>query len=268
MQTVSPPRRAAPVANKPTTYRGLNDMAAWWEWSIEVEEHSVGTFRPFVKPGDLVFDIGANRGRKTYILRKLGARVIAVDPLFAFGSEFVPEFAWKFGADRNVVTVPKAVCVGRETEISINKFMPYVSSIDKAWMTESTHAAKFGEPYYAPQSLIKRKVGCITLDGLVSIYGMPAFMKVDVEGHENAALKTLSVPVRALNMEFHQDWMPLEAMAHLDAMGPYQWTYALDNQGTFATEWTGREHLLAIMARKLTKSGQGSWGDIYGRLID
>ena len=264
----TPPKRAAPVAGRPTTYRGLNDMAEWWTWSQEVEAQSFGTYRPFIKPGDLVFDIGANRGRKCWIFRQLGAKVVAVEPLLAFGGEFVPEFLWKHGKDPNVIAVPKAVTTEREVTIQINKFMPYVSSIDRAWMTESAHSPKFDEPYYAPQSLIARKVPGITLDGLVGIYGIPRFMKVDVEGAENSALATLSTPVPALNMEFHQDWIPTAAMEHLDAMGRYEWAYALDNQSAFATPWMGREALLAHMKRHLTQSGMGSWGDVYGRLID
>lgn len=244
-------------------------MAEWWQWSMEVEDSSLPTFRPFIHPGDLVFDIGANRGRKTYLFRKLGARVVAVDPLFTFGNEFVPEFFWKWRKDKAVIPVARAITTEREVEISINKFMPYVSSIDKRWMTVSAHGTKHPEqPYYNPNAIIKRKVQGITLDGLINIYGIPRFMKVDVEGFENQAIATLTTPVPALNMEFHQDWIPAQAMEHMDALGPYLWNYALDNQGAFAGEWTGRASLLATLGRKLTKEGKGSWGDIYGRLVD
>lgn len=260
-------QRCQPVAGQPTTYRGLHDMACWWEWSIEVERHSVGTYRELIRPGDLCFDIGANRGRKTWIMRLLGAKVVAVDPLLAFGDEFVPEFWWKWGSDKDVQAVGRAVANGsREIEVSINKFMPYVSSIDRAWMTVSAHGAK-DQPYYRKSSIVKRKVATITLDGLVNIYGLPRFIKIDVEGAENRIVPTLTTPVYALNMEFHQDWMPGPAMAHMDTLAPYLWTYALGEAGRFEAEWMPREQLLAYMANRLTKSGAGSWGDIYGRMV-
>jgi FkbM family methyltransferase len=262
-----PEKRARPREGKPTTYRGLHDMAGWWRFSEEKERPIVALYGHFVHQDDLVFDIGANRGRKTWALRQLGARVVAVDPLFAFGREFVPEFWWRFGKDPAVTTVDRAVTAERRVDLAINRFMPYVSSIDRRWMTESAHAPKFKQPYYRETSLIHRQVGGIRMDELINIYGLPRFVKVDVEGHENEALSTLSWPIEAFNMEFHRDWIPDKAMAHMEHLGAYVWNYALGNEGEFAAEWMGRRALLAHLGRHLTNAGPGSWGDIYGRLV-
>lgn len=263
-----PTKRARPIKGKPTTYRGTHDMGGWWQWSMEVEEHSLPSYRPFIQRGDLVFDIGSNCGRKTYIFLKLGARVIAVDPLYTWGPEFVPEFYWKWGKHKDVTPVARAVTKEREVELTINRFMPYVSSIDRAWMTESAHAPKNKQPYYVDTSTVKRKVQGITLDGLIGIYGIPAFIKVDVEGFENEAIVTLTHPVKGLNMEFHRDWIPEKAMAHMDSLGQYEWSYCLDNRGEFVAPWMGRAELLDWLPKHLTDQGKGSWGDIYGRLVD
>lgn len=261
------PGRAAPIPGQPTTYLGKHDMAGWWSWSEEAELPRIEVFRPFIKSGDVVFDIGANRGRKTFLMRKLGAKVIAVEPLFAFGDEFVPEFRWKFGADRMVVPIARAVSPERSVTIQVNRFMPWISSIDEKWMTESKHAAKYGESYYRPGSLVPRQVPTITLDGLVSIYGVPRFMKVDVEGAEDSVIATLSTPVPALNMEFHQDWLPVAAMEHMDAMESYRWNFSYNTTGKFALrKWLGRRQLVNYLRRNLTEKGRGSWGDIYGRM--
>lgn len=260
-------QRAAPIPGKPTTYRGLYDMAAWWEWNTRVEQQCIGSYAPFIKRGDLVFDIGANRGTKTVIFRQLGAWVVAVEPLLAFGNEFVPEFWYRHGEDGDVVPIGRAITAEPEVTISINQFMPWCSSIDRAWMTESRHAPKFGESYYVPTTLIERKVRGVPLDTLIKVYGLPSFVKVDVEGAEDSAVKTLSYPVRGINMEFHQDWIPIAAIEHMDALGPYEWNYCLDNRGEFIMpEWTCRGHLLDYLVQHLTKEGTGSWGDIYGRL--
>src|SRR5258705_9740241 len=37
-------------------------------------------YRQFVRPGDLVFDIGAHVGDRVAAFRRLGARVVAVEP--------------------------------------------------------------------------------------------------------------------------------------------------------------------------------------------
>lgn len=264
-----PERRAAPVPDKATTYRGLNDMAEWWAWSEEAERQSLPSYAALIRAGDLVFDIGANRGRKTWIFRQLGARVVAVEPLLAFDNEFVPEFTWRWGGDSDVIPVARAVTAEPEVTLSINRFMPYVSSVDRAWMTESSHSPKRGEPYYHPDAMIQRQVPGITLDELVRQYGLPQFVKVDVEGAENTALATLSVPVPALNMEFHQDWIPVAALEHMDALGRYEWNYCLNNLGQFIMpNWVDRGALLDYMQAHLTESGDGAWGDIYGRLVD
>jgi FkbM family methyltransferase len=255
------------------TYRGLHDMAGWWEWTADAVrmENTVESYRPFIEPGDLVFDIGANRGQKVYVFRELlGARVVAVDPLYSFRDEFVPEFFWKYGNDPGVIWVPRAVSPEAVVTIQVNMFIPEVSSIDTRWMTESAHAPKFGESYYRPSSLIPREVYAIRLDALIALYGVPDFLKVDVEGAEDDVFSTLTRPVPALNMEFHADWIPVRALERMDALaapGGYQWNYCLDNRGGFVLpEWVCRGKLLDILKQNLTKSGTGSWGDIYGRL--
>jgi hypothetical protein len=50
---------------------------AYWAEVRKIREF----YRPFVKPGSLVFDIGANRGVHTREFLALGARVVAVEPI-------------------------------------------------------------------------------------------------------------------------------------------------------------------------------------------
>jgi FkbM family methyltransferase len=244
-------------------------MAEWWQWAEEAAAMFLPLWRQFLKPGDLAFDIGGNVGRMTSAMRRLGARVVFVEPMLAFGPEFVPEFWWRWAKDRDVIQVPKAVTWMPEVTISINQFMPEYSSIDTAWMTESSHSPAAGQSYYNAPSLIQRQVPGVTLDTLIRVYGLPAFMKVDVEGHENAAIGTLHQAVPALNMEFHADWIPVRAMERLDSLGAYEWNYCLDGGGKLVLpEWVGRGEMLDYMQAHLTRTGLGSWGDVYGRLAD
>src|SRR5436309_3245329 len=59
----------------------------------------------FVRPGDLCFDVGANVGRKTEAMLRLGARVVAVEPL----PECVRELKALYGNHPGFTLVPKAV---------------------------------------------------------------------------------------------------------------------------------------------------------------
>lgn len=259
---------AASAANdRPLTYRGLHDMAGWWAGIEQAEGPTVAVWSQFIQPGCLCFDIGANCGRKTWVMRQLGARVVAVDPLYTFGDEFMPEFHWKFKDDPDVLFLARAISRDHTVTIWINKFMPEYSSIDKRWMNDSAHAPKFGQSYYLPTSLISRQVQTATLDALIAVHGPPRFLKVDVEGGEDDVIATLSTPVMALNMEFHQDWIPVAALEHMDALGEYKWNYCLNESPQFIMpDWSCRGKLLDYLKTHLTESGDGSWGDIYGRL--
>lgn len=246
------------------THTGKHSMAEWWGLSASAERAAVNAYRPLIQKGDLVFDIGANRGRKTMIFRWLGAKVIAVEPLARWGDEFVPELFWKFGDDGQVIIVPRAVAAERVVTMRIQKNILYLSSMDREWMTKSAHAF-----YYPDQACIERKVQAVTLDGLIGIYGIPQFIKIDVEGAENTVARTLTQPVNGLNMEYHQDWIPTTAMAHIDTLGTYDWNYTLNNRGEFmAPEWMDSRRLLEWMRPRLTPKGPGSWGDVYARLRD
>ncbi len=240
-------------------------MVKWWALSEAAERQAVHSYRPFIHTGDLVFDIGANRGRKTMIFRWLGAKVLAVEPLAAFGDEWVPELFWKFGKDPYVMILGAAIGpTNGKAPIWVQKNIPYLSSMSRLWMERSTHKL-----FYNQKTCEQRQVRTMTLDGLMGIYGFPQFIKIDVEGSENEVVKTLRIPVPALNMEYHQDWIPVDAMQHMDGLGRYQWNYTLNNSGRFiAPTWMRSGELVVYMQERLTKEGPKSWGDVYGHLVD
>src|SRR5262245_61186113 len=71
----------------------------------------------FVKPGDLVFDVGAHVGDRVAAFRRLGARVVAIEPQPAL----VKTLQLLHGRDRAVTIEPFAV--GREAgdvELKLN----------------------------------------------------------------------------------------------------------------------------------------------------
>ena len=79
----------------------------------------------FVKSGDLVFDIGAHVGDRVAAFRRLGARVVAIEPQRALN--FV--IGMMYGRDDHVVI--ERVAVGRKTgdvRLMINTDNPTISS--------------------------------------------------------------------------------------------------------------------------------------------
>lgn len=149
----------------------------------------------FVKPGDLVFDIGAHVGDRVRAFRHLGARVIAVEPQPALARTL----RLLYGPDR-MVTVEQAA-VGREPgtiELNINLDNPTVSTASSEFI-----ASAKGAPGWEGQRWGKRiTVPVTTLDALTAQHGPPSFIKIDVEGFEAEVLAGLSRPVPALSFEF------------------------------------------------------------------
>src|ERR1700737_1387865 len=84
----------------------------------------------FVKPGDLVFDIGAHAGNRVRGFASLGCRVVALEPQ--------PDFARLlrafFGRSPQVVVVEAAVA-GRSGRgwLSLSQRTPTVTTLAAAW---------------------------------------------------------------------------------------------------------------------------------------
>ncbi|MCC6778828.1 MAG: FkbM family methyltransferase [Hyphomicrobiales bacterium] len=149
----------------------------------------------FVQPGDLVLDVGAHVGDRIAAFRRLGARVVAVEPQPALARTL----ALLYGRDPAVTIVPLAV--GRsagKVELRINSDNPTVSTAS----ADFVHAAD-GAAGWEGQVWDRRiEVAVTTLDALIAQHGMPAFIKIDVEGFEAEALAGLTQPCTAISFEF------------------------------------------------------------------
>ena len=152
-------------------------------------------YRRFIGRGDLVFDVGAHVGDRIASFRRLGARVVAVEPQPALARTL----RLLYGRDRAVVIEP--VAVGRHAgaiDLRVNLDNPTVSSASDAFIR-----AADGAPGWEGQQWGKTvRVPVTTLDVLVDRHGLPSFIKLDVEGFEVEALAGLTQPVPALSFEF------------------------------------------------------------------
>jgi FkbM family methyltransferase len=151
--------------------------------------------RRFIKPGDLVFDVGAHVGDRIAAFRRLDARVVAVEPQPAL----IRTLKLLYGRDRAVTIEPLAVAARPGTlELKLNLDNPTVSTASDA-MVRAAHDA----PQWEGQSWTRSiTVPAVTLDALIERHGTPAFIKIDVEGLEAEVLAGLSHAVAALSFEF------------------------------------------------------------------
>lgn len=149
----------------------------------------------------LVFDIGANAGCYSSVFCSLKTRVVAVEP----NPDCARHIALFYG--REDVEVLQAAA-GRQNglaTITLSDELDLISSMSQDWIDSVEKA----HPDYAGKWSRKLTVPVVTLDSLIQHYGVPYFVKIDVEGSEEDVLAGLSVQPPLLSFEFN--------MAFLDA---------------------------------------------------
>lgn len=212
----------------------------------------------FARPGGLVFDLGAHVGDRVASFRRLGARVVAVEPQPAA----MRALRLMFRRDPGVTLVPAAIGAASGTiRLYLNTANPTVSTVSQEFI-----AAAEGAPGWEGQTWDRAvDVAMMTLDDLIAAHGLPAFIKIDVEGHEPEALAGLSHAVSALSFEFTmiQRDRALAALARVDGLGIYGFNLSV-----------GEEHVLELpdwvsadaLAEVITKAPDAlNSGDIYAR---
>jgi FkbM family methyltransferase len=209
----------------------------------------------FVRPGDLVFDVGAHIGDRVASFRRLGARVVAVEPQ----PSMVRALRLLYGRSKSVAI--EALAVGREpgrARMLIKVDNPTVSSVSPAFV-EAAHGAPGWETQRWSETA---DVAVTTLDALIARHGVPAFIKLDVEGFEAEALSGLSQAVPALSFEFTtiQRDIGLACIERCSAMGYGRFNAALGESQALIGEWMDAQDI----ARWLIELPQAAnSGDIY-----
>lgn len=152
-------------------------------------------YRTWAAPGDLCFDIGAHVGNRLQAWRRLGARVVAVEPQ----PLLMDWLRRRYGADPNVMLVEQAI--GAEPgqgALLISRRTPTVTTLSAGWADAVQRSASFQNVHWE----VGQPVTVTTLDALIARFGPPAFCKIDIEGYELEALRGLSRPLRALSFEY------------------------------------------------------------------
>ena len=213
----------------------------------------------FVKAGSLAFDIGAHVGDRTASYRRLGAKVVTVEPqrpMFRALRMF-------FGQDANVHL--HHVAIGAEpgqTIFYVNSANPTTSTAAKALVEAAPAAMAWADQVWDAEMTVE----VMTLDQLIAKHGRPDFVKIDVEGFEADVLKGLSHPLPAISFEFTtlQRDVAIDALQILDCLGQYKFTYSLGESHVMAQDhWGSAAEMIDVVSSLQVEANSG---DIYARL--
>lgn len=216
-------------------------------------------YRGFLQPGDLCFDIGANLGNRLRCFRSMGCRVVALEPQ----SWCFERLKRGFGEDPEVVLIQAAA--GAAPGSAQLRISPdhVLSTLSSDFIEETRASGRFSAARWDRSE----EVVMTSLDRLIDAHGMPAFVKIDVEGFESEVLAGLSRPVPALSIE----WVPELAgnarrcLDRLEALGDYEYQISWGESMRFArSEWRSPASLRVVIDELEGESHL--FGDIYARV--
>jgi FkbM family methyltransferase len=189
--------------------------------------------------GQLIFDVGANIGTKAEIFLKLSAKVIAVEPDSSNQEVLKRKFHSYRVSKKPILIVGTALSdrIGVETmwvDLPGSSF----NTFSQKWVHSLREDAnRFGETLEYGQKL---QVHTTTLEELMTAYGVPYYVKIDVEGYELKVLRGLKRAVPFLSFEANlPDFKTeaLECVELLDNLAPSGlFNYAVTCEGGLVAE--------------------------------
>ena len=148
-------------------------------------------YASFLKENDLCFDIGANFGNRVKTFVDLKARVVAVEPQKKCCDHLQRKF-------RNKITViNKGVGARQEMKNFYEADLSTLSTFSKEWIN-TVKETRFKRHAWRDAQQIE----VITLDKLIEEFGVPSFIKIDVEGYEAEVLSGLDTPINMISFEY------------------------------------------------------------------
>ena len=228
--------------------------------AIPLRQHRLRRlYATFAGPRDLVFDVGAHAGNRTRALAALGCRVVSLEPQ----PDFATLLRLLFGRHPRVSILEAAVGdhAGVAT-LSISDRTPTMTTLAARW-----RAARERDPVFnGVQWNRDVDVELVTLDALVARFGLPAFVKIDVEGAEPAVLAGLTRPVPALSFEYLPGTLDYTrtCVDRLRTLGPYRYNWSVgESYELAAADWVDGDTLLTSLR---TGPARRRSGDVYARL--
>jgi FkbM family methyltransferase len=214
----------------------------------------------FLNPNDIYYDVGANYGNRIEPIIKDKIKIIAIEPQ----QECIRYLTKKY-KDR-ITIIPKGLAEKKGVQSMYLSDAHTISSFSKDWIDAIKKSGRFSD--YNWNKIQETEIE--TLDNLISKYGKPQFIKIDVEGYEYEVLKGLSQSITTISFEYT---IPERKKSIIDCIDRI---IKISNQNEVffnysigeSMEWTLDKWVSATEMKKeinLEKFIKSGFGDIYAK---
>lgn len=237
-------------------YNRLRDPVAYNQQQVEPNFFK-NLFKSHPSKNNLIFDVGANIGSKSVIFSKLAKKVIAFEPsekLFIFlnnrfkGSNVT---IYNLALGSSIKSSDFYIVENNEAYNSLNKKHIEITATDRNIATIET---------------VKHKeVRVEIIETFIQKYGIPKYIKIDVEGYEYEVIKGLKTPVQFLSFEANLPEFceeSIQSINYLDKISLHQYTYNFTTDNYFLL----KNFVTKIEAIKFLRNTKLDYLEVYAKL--
>lgn len=211
-------------------------------------------YRQFFHDGDIVFDVGANVGDYAEAFSDLGARVVAIDPN--------PDCANSLQKLARIRAIKVELCAVGDSPgtatMNLCQFSHF-ATLNNEFLEQARGSPDYKEVEWKQQV----EVPLVTLDQLAERHGLPAFVKIDVEGYEDKVISGMSFRPDSLSFEFTVRSKDI-AFRALSMLNGYEFNAVAGRSfDLLHSQWMTRDEIIDWIDRY----SQTQHGDIFGRRI-
>jgi FkbM family methyltransferase len=212
-------------------------------------------YKPFIETGSVVFDVGANIGKRTKVFLKLGARVVAIEPQKECAQILHLAF-------RNKIILVQKGLAEKEGfgEIRLDRSTT-LSSMSNEWIEAVKTSGRFKDHAWTG----KQQIETTTLDNLIQSYGSPSFIKIDVEGYEYQVLKGLTRRVNAISIENTPERFEAarDCIEYLATLGEIELNYSFGETMQWAFPHWIQKNEMILFLKQVREQKEEGMGDVY-----